>query len=258
MSALLAQRSRAAAAPRASEVGPPVLVACAHGTREPRARRAMGLLVAALAAARPGLAVRAAFVDVQPPGVPDAVAAVLLRRQRAVVVPLLLSGGHHVHVDITQAVAGSSADASAALGPDERLTAILVDRLHQAGANADDAIVLAAAGSSDSRANCDVETVRRQLSLRWGAAVEIGYGAKAAPAVPEAVARLRRERPGRRVVVASYLLAPGHFHHRLRASGADLVSAPLCLAQGSVDPRLVEVVLERYDAVGAERARSRP
>lgn len=249
MSTLLAQRSRAVVAPWATDVGQPVLVACAHGTREPRARRAMGLLVAALAATRPGLGVRAAFIDVQPPGVPEAVASVLRGRQRAVVVPLLLSGGYHVHVDIAQAMAGTSARGSAALGPDERLTALLADRLRQVGANADDAILLAAAGSSDPRANSDVETVRRQLSRHLNAAVDVAYGAKATPAVPDAVAWLRRERARQRVVVAAYLLAPGHFHNQLRGSGADLVSAPLCAAQGPVDPRLVQVVLDRYDAV---------
>jgi hypothetical protein len=48
-------------------------------------------------------------------------------------------------------------------------------------------------------------------------------------------------------VVASYLLATGHFHRRILDAGADLVTAPL-LGEGSPDPRLVELVLERFEA----------
>ena len=45
----------------------PVLVAAAHGTSSPAGRSAIGGLVAAVAARRRDLTVRAAFVDVQPP-----------------------------------------------------------------------------------------------------------------------------------------------------------------------------------------------
>lgn len=216
----------------------PVLIACAHGTRDPAGRRVVGSLVAALRAARPGLAVQAAFVDVQPPRVGQVARDV---GRGAVVVPLLLSGGYHVHVDIAEAVAAQDAVAARALGPDDRLAAIVLDRLHEAGATADDAVVLAAAGSSDTRAVADVEAVLERVRADWGGPVSVGYGAKAAPSVALAVESARAT--GRRVVVASYLLAPGFFHGRLLASAADLVTAPL-----GADPRLVAVVLDRYDA----------
>lgn len=224
------------------------LVACAHGTREPAGRRVVGSLVAALRVARPGLDVEAAFVDVQPPRVGDVVRTVARSGRRAVVVPLLLSGGYHVHVDIADAVTGADALAAHALGPDERLTSLLLDRLRQAGATPADAVLLAAAGSSDARAVADVERVREQMRAAWAGPVSIGYGAKARPRVAETIAVLRREHPGRRVAVASYLLAPGFFHERLVNSGADVVSAPLGQAGQPIDPRLVAVVLERYDA----------
>ncbi len=227
-------------------LGVPALVACAHGTREPAGRRVVGGLVAALRAARPGLPVVAAFVDVQPPRVADVVAG--LGGRAAVVVPLLLSGGYHVHVDVARAVRSSSAVASAALGPDDRLTGLLLDRLREAGATPHDAVVLAAAGSSDRRAVADVERVREDLRVRWGGPVSTGYGAKASPSVAEAIAAARAEHAGRRVVVASYLLAPGFFHDRLLAAGADLVTAPLGRPGEPVDGRLVAVVLDRYDA----------
>lgn len=225
----------------------PVLVGCAHGTRSTAGRRAVAELLIAVRRASPGLDAEAAFVDVQPPSVADVVRRVRDDGRRCVVVPILLSGGYHVHVDIADAVRASrgAAVAAGALGPDPRLAAVLQDRLVAAGALAGDAVVLAAAGSSDDRAAADVEAVRRTLATLREGPVVAAYGASAAPSVPEAVATLRRA--GHRVAVASYLLAPGHFHDRLAQAGADLVTAPLLA--GPVDARLVEVVLDRYHAV---------
>lgn len=224
----------------------PVLVACAHGTREPAGRRVVGSLVAALRAARPGLASEVAFVDVQPPRVGEAVRQVCSRGHRAVVVPLLLSGGYHVHVDIAAAVAGHDALAARPLGPDDRLAAMLRDRLRESGATPRDAVVLAAAGSSDQRASADVEQVRSAVQRDWEGPITVGYGAKAVPTIAQAVSSARTEHPGRRVAVAAYLLAPGFFYDKLLSSGADLVTAPL-----GADPRLVRVVLDRFDSAVA-------
>jgi sirohydrochlorin ferrochelatase len=75
--------------------------------------------------------------------------------------------------------------------------------------------------------------------------VTTGYGSAALPAVPDAVAAARRA-GARRVVVASYLLAPGHFHDKLASTGADQVTAPLL-----PDDRIAAILLDRYDAAGA-------
>ena len=108
----------------------PVLVACAHGTRNPAGRRLIAELALAARDLRPGLVTTAAFVDVQPPTVVDVVAQLSGSGRSAVVVPLLLSGGYHVHVDIAGAVAASDlAVAARPLGPDPRLVARLQDRL---------------------------------------------------------------------------------------------------------------------------------
>ena len=69
-----------------------------------------------------------------------------------------------------------------------------------------------------------------------------GYGSAARPPVADAVADARRAGAAR-VVVAAYLLAPGHFADKLAAAGADAVTAPLL-----PDPRLAAVLLDRYDA----------
>ncbi|GAA4348755.1 sirohydrochlorin chelatase [Angustibacter luteus] len=226
----------------------PVLVACAHGTRGADGRRAVGTLVAAVQAARPGTVVRAAFVDVQEPTVAHVVHEVTDAGSSVVVVPLLLSAGYHVAVDIGRAVHGRAATATPALGPDDRLTALLHDRLLAAGTGDEDALVLAAAGSSDPAAVRDVERVAAALAALHSGPVTVGYAAAAKPSVTEAVETARREHPGRRVVVAAYLLAPGHFHRRLGDVGADVLTAALLSAAGPPDPRLVEIVLDRYDA----------
>jgi sirohydrochlorin ferrochelatase len=193
----------------------------------------------------------AAFVDVQPPTVVDVVAQLTSDGRSAVVVPLLLSGGYHVHVDIAGAVAGAdSAVAARPLGPDPRLVEVLHDRLVQAGADPADprtAVVLAAAGSSDVRAVADVESTAALLQRRWAGAVSTGYGSAARPTVPDAVSTAHRDGADR-VVIAAYLLAPGHFHDKLAAAGADAVTAPLL-----PDERIAAVLLDRYDAALAAR-----
>ena len=225
----------------------PVLVACAHGTRSPAGRRLIAELALCARRLRPELQTTAAFVDVQPPTVADVVAGLVAEGRRAVVVPLLLSGGYHVHVDIARAVEGrAGAVAARPLGPDERLVEVLSDRLLAAGADPRDpltAVVLSAAGSSDPRSVADVEDTADLLQRGWAGPVTTGYGSAAQPTVPDAVAAARRA-GAERVVVAAYLLAPGHFHDKLTGAGADAVTAPLL-----PDERIAAVLLDRYDAV---------
>jgi len=224
----------------------PVLVGCSHGTDSEVGRAVVAAILDGVRDARPGLEVRDAFVDVQTPEVADVVAAAVVGGGRAVVVPLLLSAGFHVHVDIAEAVAGPGATAAGALGPDVRLVAILVDRLRDAGARPGDAVVLAAAGSSDARATTAVDVMAAELQQAWPLGpVSVGYLSAARPTVPDAVAAARST-GAPRVVVASYLLAPGSFADRLAGCGADVVTAPL-----APDARLVDVVLDRYDGAAA-------
>jgi len=232
----------------------PVLVGCSHGTDDPDGRTLVAGLLADVRRRRPDLDVREAFVDVQTPEVADVVTGALADAGSAVVVPLLLSAGYHVHVDIAAAVAAPGAVATAALGPDDRLVAVLVDRLRAVGTAPGDAVVLAAAGSSDERAQRAVADLTERLRAAWPhGPVTLGYCSAARPAVADAVAAARAALDAggatdRRVVVAAYLLAPGFFLRRLHASGADLVTGPLL-----PDGRVAEVVLDRY----AGRARGR-
>lgn len=236
----------------AAMTGPaPALIACAHGTDNPQGRREIDTVRAQLRSLRPGVEVLEAYVDVQEPDLVDVVAS-LPQGRTAVIVPLLLSVGYHVKVDIARAAAGRPGTVAALpLGPDPRLARVLQDRLDQASVQGADAVVLAAAGSSDACAAEDVADVRAVLAeLRTGP-VHTGYGAKATPSVRGAVAAARGNgHPA--VALASYLLAPGYFHDQLAKAEADTISAPLL-----PHPVIADIALSRYDDAVA-RLRSAP
>ncbi len=223
----------------------PALVGCSHGTANRAGQLAIRSILDDVRAARPALSVLETYVDVQHPQVGEVLGTVP-PESPAVVVPLLLSAGFHVYVDIAEAAdARPDTVAADALGPDDRLVALLHRRVQEAGAEPGDAVVVAAAGSSDARAVTDVEAVVEAFARSWDGPVSVGYGSIARPSVAQAVATARTH-GALRVVVASYLLAPGYFHDQLAGAGADAVSAPLAPAA-----ELADVVLDRYDQVAA-------
>lgn len=232
----------------------PVLVASSHGTGSPASRNAVGGLIAALARRRPDIDVRAAFVDVQRPTPLDVLGR--LEAHPARLVPLLLSAGYHVFVDLTEAAAASpSASLAPALGPDLRLAELLRDRVVEAGLRDGDVVVMAAAGSSEPSAVSDCEQVARALSGLLDRPVTAAYLSAVEPRVNTAVAAARASLDGtagtadtgeRRVVVATYLLAPGYFADLTARSGADVVSLPLLRPYEPPPDALVDIVIERF------------
>ncbi|HEX3592210.1 MAG TPA: CbiX/SirB N-terminal domain-containing protein [Pseudonocardiaceae bacterium] len=223
------------------------LVLVTHGTREYTGALVAADIVVALRTALPGVRVHRAFADVRAPNVTDVLRAV---RVPAVVVPAFLSSGYHVRVDIPGQVARSGhpdvvlADPP---GPAAALVDAAHDRLRAAGLRRGDGVVLAAAGSSDSRALADVERAAAQLSTRTGSAVRIGYLTTARPSLAEAVAGV-----GRRVAVASWLLAPGLFHRWVTRCGAPVIADPI-----GAHPLLVKELAARYRAACAHRTTAR-
>jgi len=231
------------------------LVAASHGTSSADGQAAVSALVDAVRCAAPGLAVEDAFVDVQQPDVASVLGRLGVGHD-PVVVPLLLSAGYHVHVDLDREVgeAPGAPVLGAALGPDDRLVEVLVARLAEAGLRSDDRVVLAAAGSSDVRAVQDCRVVGRGLAVRLGRPVAVGFLSAARPSVAEAVARTRATHPVSRVVVSSYLLAPGYFHDLAVAAGGDVTTEPLLRADAAPPAPLVELVLDRYGEAALSRA----
>lgn len=246
----------------------PPLVAIAHGSRDPRAGATItGLLSAARErAARRGLAgldIKAAFLGHAPPAPLQVLSA--LGTGPVVVLPLLLTAAYHSGTDIPElldeaqtALPGLRVRYGTPLGPHPGLLRALDRRLAEAGQDptqaGQTAVVLAAAGSSHPAANA----VIAQLAADWQAArgwqaVRPAFASAAPPTPDQAVAGLIRD-GAQRVVVASYLLAPGRFADQVAdrslAAGAAAVSAPLGAA-----PEVADVLLDRYREALAELPR---
>jgi sirohydrochlorin ferrochelatase len=232
----------------------PALLAVAHGTRDPAGPATVQALLDRVRTLRPWLRIAEAYAEIAEPPLEDALAAA---PGPVVVVPLILARGYHAQTDIPGRVAhcragrrpGGRADAVTArpLGPHALLGAALADRL--GGGRWADAVVLGAAGSADPAGITDVRVAARLLAGRLRRPVPYGLVAAGAPGLPDVVADLRR-RGARKVAVASYLLAPGYFHGRLLAAGADEVSPPI----GAHDA-VAWLILRRFDEASA-RARA--
>jgi sirohydrochlorin ferrochelatase len=224
----------------------PALLAISHGTSSPAGQAAVTALVDAVARRLPDTIVRLGHVDVQQPDVAASLDAIPTGTP-VVIVPLLLSAGYHVRVDLIRQSAGrDDVTIAPALGPDERLVDALVARLESVAPQQGDTLVLAVAGSSDDRANEDCRLTARMLGQRLGREVAVGFLAAADPRLDVAVAAA-----GDRVIVADYLLAPGYFHDlAVTLSGSAAVAPPLL---GSDEPpaSLVDLVVDRYSAAAA-------
>jgi sirohydrochlorin ferrochelatase len=223
------------------------LILVAHGTRSEEGERSLSALAAAVRRARPGQHVELSYLEISKPLLADVLTSV---PGPVVVVPLLLAGGYHVHIDLPSVVAQHRPDASVArrLGPHRLLIDALARKLARAGLCRSDAVILGAAGSSDPSGLADVRTAARLLAVRLGRPVTAAFASAGHPSLSEAVERIRSG-PSPRLALASYLLAPGFFHGRLADAGADLVSEPL-----GADPAVVELIWHRFDQATARTA----
>lgn len=221
----------------------PTLIAAAHGTRSPVGMATVARLVAAVRAARPALDVRESYVDVAPPFLADVLAGVT---GPVVIVPVLLSGGFHVRVDIPS-VMGERPDTvlTPALGPDRAVSIALADRLAEARGPRPPGqrIVLVATGSTDPLARADVAAAAADLACLVRRPVDAAVLGGTGRPMGDVLTRF----PPGSVDVATYLLAEGYFADKLRADavldGAHTVSEPI-----GPHPAVVDLVLERYSS----------
>ncbi|MFB9908587.1 sirohydrochlorin chelatase [Allokutzneria oryzae] len=216
------------------------LVLVAHGTRDPAGTRVIERIADAVRARLPMVPVSVAYADVCQPRL----SAVLggTPPGPCVVMPAFLASGYHVRVDLPTEIAASGrpgVKVTPALGADPGVVAAAHDRLLAAGWRSGDAVVFVAAGSSNQDALNEVRRAATMLALRVGAPVHQAYVTTAQPSVPRVVAGLRAR--GRRIAVASWLLAPGLFHRAVAAAEPDVVAAPL-----GAHPRVVDVIVRRY------------
>ena len=238
----------------------PALIALAHGSRDPRSARTVREIVATTKALRPDLKIEAAFLDLSRPDLDSVVDRWVARgHTEIVVVPLLLTEAYHARVDVPEVVAATAARhqglairVADVVGTDAALLTVLDQRLREAlrasRVRELDALVLAAAGSSDARANNTVARLARLWGNRHHLPTSVAFASTAPPSTGEAVREWRRQ--GRRhVAVGSLFIAPGKLPDRAEElaleAGAVAVSAPL----GAHD-ELSRVILARY-SVGA-------
>ncbi|NEB12212.1 sirohydrochlorin chelatase [Streptomyces coelicoflavus] len=234
--------------------GTPALVVVAHGSRDPRALSTVRALLDRVRALRPALPVHLGHLELNAPLLPDTLTA--LGAGPAVLVPLLLTRGHHVKRDIPDTVAASPARTrvAAPLGPHPLLVDALHARLTEAGWPAhpapDHAVVLASAGSRDPESRADSSRTAALLATRLGVPVVPAYASAATPTVPEAV-RALTVRGYRRVAVASCFTAPGRFATQCMAAAPWIVSEPL-----GTQRSMAHLLLHRYDrarGIGGEK-----
>jgi len=223
----------------------------AHGSRNPRAAATTRALARTVAAVRPGLDVRVAFLELSQPPPAEVLAAM---PAGTVVVPLLLTRAYHGAVDLPAQVAGFDCVIADTLGSvSEPLLSALARRLPPGDY---DAVVLAAAGTRVESARQTVHEVAEALGKRLGLPCRVAYAAGAAPNGSEAVAALRNA-GARRVAVASYFLAPGRLYDTVTRSALDagaLAVAPPLGASWSI----AELVMSQVDSAAASHNSQSP
>lgn len=221
------------------------LVTVAHGSRDSEGPRAISALVKRVARRIPDVEVVESYVELAEPTFASAMAT---SKEPSVVVPLLLSTGYHVNVDLPDSARLSPfpVTTSRPLGPHPLLGAAAAMQLRAAGARRGDAVVMVVAGSKDPAATTEALVAGRLLRAHWGAPVRVAFLSGSGPRIPEVWAGLREQ--GRsRIATSPYLLAPGHFATKAdahaRAQGTVAVADVL-----APHPLVAELVVRRYVA----------
>jgi sirohydrochlorin ferrochelatase len=240
-----------------------VLVAVAHGSADPRASATIAELAAVAREREQGLDLRIAFLGHAPPSLPQVLGTIEADRE-VTVLPLLLTAAYHSKADIPRVLARTPlrrVSYGATLGPHPLLLDALDRRLAEAlpssgpGAPRDPArtaVVLAAAGSSDPEANATIARMAARWQARTGwLAVRPAYASAAEPSPAAAVAGLLRD-GAPRVVVATYLLAPGLFADRIRHTALAAGAAAVSPALGAC-AEVADVMLDRFAQAGSTR-----
>jgi sirohydrochlorin ferrochelatase len=228
------------------------LVLTAHGSADPRSAASAYEVADTIRMMRRGVDVRVAFCEQNSPNLRDVLTGC---RSNAVVVPLLLADAYHARVDIPALIAESGADARQAdvLGEDDRLVAVLRQRLAHAGISRldpDVGVLVAAVGSSLPQANARTASVADYLvqQTQWTATTAFATGPH--PTLAEA-ADILRERGASRLVIAPWFLAHGRITDRV----SEYARAQRIQVAEPLGPhRLVaDTVLDRFDSVVAAR-----
>jgi cobalt/nickel transport system ATP-binding protein len=225
----------------------PSLLVIGHGSRDPNGVAEYWRFLDVVTRTT-DIAVGGGFIELAEPDLDTAIDKLVADgAEHVVAVPLVLLGAGHMKLDGPAALErargrhpGTRFDYGRALGIHPLALEVAADRIPRDA----DAVVVVGRGSSDPDANADLYKIGRLLQDATGVAiVEPGFVSLAEPRVPTAVERCRRL-GAERIAVVPYFLFTGVLVDRIgdqaRAGGATPYP------HLGVDPRLVDLVLERY------------
>jgi sirohydrochlorin cobaltochelatase len=247
----------------------PALLLAAHGTRDEAGVAAFNALAGRVGdlAARDGTRVAGGFIELSPPPLREAVAALVNGAPAALVngapaalvaVPLMLSAAGHAKGDIPAALArertrhpGLRWTYARPLGPHPLLIELLATRVAAMSGGDAPAVLVVGRGSTDPDANADVvKTTRLLWEGRDYPLAEAAFVSLARPGVTEGLERCRLL-GARRIVVARYFLFPGVLPDRVAQQAGEYAAAHPELDISCADvlgdcDEIAALVYERY------------
>jgi cobalt/nickel transport system ATP-binding protein len=264
------------------EHDPPALFLIGHGTRSATGVEQFFEFVDAVRAARPGFVVGSGLIEFVSPDLDTGIDLLVEQGiHRLVAVPLVLLGAGHMKDDGPAALLRArirhpqfESTYARDLGVHPLVLAAAEDRIREAG-GADlnsDAVVVVSRGSSDPDANGDLAKVARLLADRRGLGLGLEGPARASGlglvepafvslAPPDLATALERcyLLGARRITVAPYFLFTGILPERITNQAREFADAhPDARVEVAGvlrhDPRIVELVWERYDEARAGNA----
>ena len=217
----------------------PALLAVAHGSRDPRHAAALSGLIDAVRRAAPDLRAELAFLDLCGPDATTALARLAASGARnVIVVPLFLSHGYHVTHDIPAVTARALQD-------------LRRPSRHKVAASVTVTVTIADPLGPDPLILDALDRRLRESDI-WPSdpALRIVVASATSPdgTTADEIAALR-SRGESEIAVASYFLAPGLLHDRVRAEARAAgvpITAPLTTPDGEPPPELVRLVLSRH------------
>lgn len=240
----------------------PALVAFAPAAVDSASARTVREIVATTRRLRRDLPMTVAFASGAKPDLPTAVATLADRGHGEVVVlPLLVAANDPEGLDLTRAIDAAAlanprvhVRAAEPLGADPGLLPVLDARLREALRQARvrelDAMVLASAGSSDSRVTVAITRLARLWSAHHHLPTSVAFAEASPPSTGEAVRDWRRQGK-RHIAVASLFITSGPRAARAAElayeAGARVVSSPL-----GAHEELSRLIVARYSVSALE------
>lgn len=246
----------------------PALLLVGHGSRSAAGVAAYWEFADVLRSRAPGLQIGCGFIELASPDLDTAIDAVVEAGAASVVaVPLVLLGAGHLKSDGPAALQRGrhrhphvSFSYARDLGIHPSVLAVAEERVREAAREQADAVVIVSRGSSDPDANSDLYKVGRLLADSRGLGlVEPAFVSLAPPDVAAALDRCYLL-GARRIAVAPYFLFTGVLVDRIHEQAKDWAARHPDTtvhvgAELGPDPRIADLVLERYDEARRGEAR---